>query len=81
MENTSRIYTGWTGYIILMREYEFRYRPKGEKDSSLKYFMANDFKEAKEMFDYACERRNLILDKWIAMRWNRWAKKWEKANG
>ena len=43
--------------------------------------MANDFKEAKEMFDYACERRNLILDKWIAMRWNRWAKKWEKANG
>ena len=34
-----------------MREYEFRYRPKGEKDSSLKYFMANDFKEAKEMFD------------------------------
>lgn len=63
-----------------MKEYQFRYKPVGAKDSSVKYFMANDFPEAKGMFDYACKRRKLSLDKWNALSWNKWASRWEKVN-
>ena len=43
MENTPRLYRGWTDYKILMKEYEFRYRPLGAKDSSTrKNFMEKE---------------------------------------
>lgn len=62
-----------------MIEFEFRYRPVGCAQSSVKYFLANSVKEAKKMFRYACTRKRVRTESCKIKKFNRWAKKWEKA--
>jgi hypothetical protein len=59
-------------------EYRFHYHFSDSVEFSDKYFMAHDYGEAKEMFDYACSKRATpaLLDK--VEKWNRWADRWEE---
>lgn len=59
-------------------EFHFHYHIEDSACFSDKYFLAHDFDEAKEMFDYACCKRHLHphLDK--VEKWNRWKDSWEK---
>ena len=61
-------------------EYRFHYRLENSEGFSDKYFLAHDYKEAKEMFEYACSKRahTAMLDK-VEM-WNRWADRWEEVD-
>jgi hypothetical protein len=43
-----------------------------------KYFMAQNFVEAKEMFEYACCKRHLHPHLDGVEKWNRWKSIWEK---
>ena len=58
-------------------EYRFHYHFSDSVEFSDKYFLAHDYGEAKEMFDYACSKRATpaLLDK--VEKWNRWADRWE----
>ena len=46
-------------------EFRFHYHFEDSVGFSDKYFLAHDLREAKEMFDYACGKRNLpvLVDK------------------
>lgn len=59
-------------------EYRFHYHFENSVGFSDKYFLAHDFDEAKEMFDYACLKRETtaLLDK--VEKWNRWSSRWEE---
>ena len=60
-----------------LNEFKFHYHFDNAVGHSDKYFLAHSFDEAKEMFDYACCKRQLHpqLDK-VEM-WNRWSFSWE----
>ena len=60
-----------------LNEFKFHYHFDNSVGHSDKYFLAHSFDEAKEMFDYACCKRQLHpqLDK-VEM-WNRWSFSWE----
>ena len=61
-------------------EFHFHYHIEDSACFSDKYFLAHDFEEAKEMFDYACSKRasSALLDK--VEKWNRWADRWEEVD-
>ena len=61
-------------------EFRFHYHSEDSVGFSDKYFLAHDLREAKEMFDYACGKRNspVLVDK--VEKWNRWADRWEILN-
>jgi len=54
-----------------LKEFRFHYHYDDSLGFSDKYFMAQNFDEAKEMFEYA-------LDK--VEKWNRWKASWEKVS-
>ena len=60
-----------------VQEYRFHYHFGDSVGSSDKYFMAHDLDEAKEMFDYACEKRRLHPQVTKVEQWNRWKSSWE----
>ena len=74
------------GYTIIMKidpkndlfEYRFHYHLEDTVGYADKYFLAHDFKEAKEMFEYACSKRasSALLER-VEM-WNRWADRWDE---
>tara|TARA_B100002019_G_scaffold290932_1_gene309786 strand:- start:1495 stop:1737 length:243 start_codon:yes stop_codon:yes gene_type:complete len=61
-------------------EFRFHFHLEDSKYQSDKYFLAHDIDEAKEMFEYACNKRlpSAMLDK--VEKWNRWAEKWENVD-
>ena len=61
-------------------EFRFRYHYEDSVGRFVKYFLAHDFKEANEMFVYACGKRedNPLIDR--VDKWNRWADRWETLN-
>jgi len=63
-----------------LKEFRFHYHLDNSLGFSDKYFMAQNFDEAKEMFEYACCKRHLHphLDK--VEKWNRWKASWEKVS-
>lgn len=63
-----------------LKEFRFHYHYNNSVECSDKYFMARDYDEAKEMFEYACCKRHLHphLDK--VEKWNRWKASWEKVS-
>jgi hypothetical protein len=73
------------GYSLIMSidhkndlfEFRFHYHLDGSAGFSDKYFLAHNFLEAKDMFEYACNKRATMptLDK--VEKWNRWADRWE----
>ena len=60
-----------------MDEFRFHYHLGDATEPSDKYFIARNFQEAKEMFDYACRRKQLQAQIFKVEQWNRWANKWE----
>ena len=60
-----------------VQEYRFHYHCGDSVGSSDKYFMAHDLDEAKEMFDYACEKRRVHPQVTKVEQWNRWKSSWE----
>ena len=60
-----------------LEEFKFHYRFRGSVGASDKYFMAHDLNEASEMFEYACEKRNLDPQLTKIEKWNRWKRSWE----
>lgn len=63
-----------------LEEFKFRYHLNDAVGSSDKYFLAHDLKEAKEMFEYACCKRQLKPQLDSVEKWNRWKDSWEKVN-
>ena len=75
-----------SGYCVVMQkmerekpvqEYKFHYHFGNAVGSSDKYFMAHDLEEAKEMFEYSCEKRALQPEVTKVEQWNRWNSTWE----
>jgi hypothetical protein len=74
------------GYIEKMKpnrepnlvEFKFHYHFDNTVGFSDKYFMAQNFVEAKEMFEYACCKRHLHPHLDGVEKWNRWKSIWEK---
>ena len=60
-----------------IQEYKFHYHLNNSVGSSDKYFMAHDLSEAKEMFEYSCEKRHLQPEVTKIEQWNRWNASWE----
>ena len=60
-----------------VQEYRFHYHFGNAVGSSDKYFMAHDLEEAKEMFEYSCEKRHLQPEVTKIEQWNRWNASWE----
>ena len=61
-----------------LEEFKFHYHFDNTVGFSDKYFMAHDFNEAKEMFEYACIKRHLHPHLDRVEKWNRWKDSWEK---
>ena len=60
-----------------MDEFRFHYHLGDATESSDKFFIARNFQEASDMFDYACRRKHLQTQVSKVEQWNRWANKWE----
>jgi hypothetical protein len=58
-------------------EFRFHFHFDDSVGFTDKYFLAENYRQAKEMFDYACSKRSpkVLLDK--VEKWNRWADRWE----
>ena len=63
-----------------LKEFRFHYHLDNSLGFSDKYFMAQNFDEAKEMFEYACCKRHLHLHLDKVEKWNRWKASWEKVS-
>ena len=64
-----------------VQEYKFHYHLGDAVGSSDKYFMAHDLEEAKEMFEYSCQKRSLQPEVTKVEQWNRWNSTWEVIEG
>ena len=60
-----------------VQEYKFHYHFGDAVESSDKYFLAHDLDEAKEMFEYSCEKRTTQPEVTKVEQWNRWKASWE----
>ena len=60
-----------------VQEYKFHYHFGDAVGSSDKYFLAHDLDEAKEMFEYSCEKRTVRPEVTKIEQWNRWKSSWE----
>ena len=60
-----------------IQEYKFHYHFGDAVGSSDKYFLAHDLEEAKEMFEYSCQKRSLQPEVTKVEQWNRWNSTWE----
>ena len=58
-------------------EFRFHFHFDDSVSFSDKYFMAENYRQAREMFDYACSKKdaNPLVEK--VEKWNRWAERWE----
>ncbi len=61
-------------------EYRFHYHFENSIGFSDRYFLARDYNEALQMFQYACNKRRLAPELDKVEMWNRWAERWENVD-
>jgi len=61
----------------VLEEYRFHFHFGDSHDVSDRYFLAHNTREAREMFEYACSKRQISPEVDRVEKWNRWSEKWE----
>ena len=61
-------------------EYKFTFRETGSSLTSERHFSATTPAVAKEMFEFACRKDEVLVDDVDFSVWNRWADRWDEVS-
>jgi lambda repressor-like predicted transcriptional regulator len=65
---------------LSVNDYRFNYRQTGDELFSESHFSAPNPIVARQMFDLACKKDDLVADEVGMAVWNRWANRWEEVS-
>ena len=65
---------------LSVNDYRFNYRQTGDELFSERHFSAPNPIVARQMFDLACKKYDLVADEVDMAVWNRWANRWEEVS-
>jgi hypothetical protein len=65
---------------LSVNDYRFNYRQTGDELFSERHFSAPNPIVARQMFDLACKKDDLVADEVDMAVWNRWANRWEEVS-